>query len=318
MNKTQTVALAAALSCILAVGCGSKGADDNTIKTDIQSKLYADATTKAANIAVDVKDGVVTLTGDVPAPDVEQEAIKVANNTVGVKNVSDQMKVQNAVATPPPAPGSQPPPSYPPASSAPAPPPEAAPQPVPVAAAPVAPPEPRIVRITIPAGQSFSIRTIDPIDSKTNTTGQSFRASLNSPLTRNGHTVIPSGAPVTITLTNVKGAGRIKGSSELAVTVTSIDYHGRAFNVDSSVNTEQGKGRGKQTAIRTGIGAAAGALIGGLAGGGKGAAIGSVAGGGAGVGFQAFTHGEQVKIPSETVITFTLNSPLTVERTVKQ
>jgi hypothetical protein len=130
--------------------------------------------------------------------------------------------------------------------------------------------------------------------------------------------VIPSATPVTLTLTNVKGAGRIKGSSEIAVTVTSIDYHGRAFNVDSSVSTQQGKGRGKQSAVRTGIGAAAGALIGGLAGGGKGAGIGALAGGGAGVGFQAFTHGEQVKIPSESIITFTLNSPLTVERTEKQ
>jgi hypothetical protein len=321
MNRKQAVTVVAAISCALAVSCGSKATNDAAIKTDIQSKLYADATTKAANIAVDVNQGAVTLTGSVPTPDVQQEAVKVANSTVGVKNVNDQLKVDTAAATP--APGNQPPPSYPPASAPAAqpaqqsPPPEAAPTPAPVAAAPAAPPQPRIVRTTIPAGTSFSIRTIDPIDSKTNTTGQTFRASLNSPLTRNGHTVIPSGAPVTLTLTNAKGAGRIKGSAELAVAVTSIEYHGQPYNVDSSVNTEQGKGRGKQTAIRTGIGAAAGALIGGLAGGGKGAAIGTLAGGGAGVGFQAFTHGEQVKIPSETVITFTLNSPLTVERTVQ-
>lgn len=309
MNKRQAVRLAAAVLCVLAASCGSKATSDSAIKTDIQSKLYADATTKAANIAVDVNNGAVTLSGDVPTPDVEQEAVKVANTTTGVKNVSDQMKVAAAAATPPP------PAEPPPAASAPPPAPVAAAAPPPP---PAAPPAPRIVRVTIPAGQSFSVRTIDPIDSKTNSTGQSFRATLNSPLTRNGRTVIPSGGPVTLTLTNVKGAGRIKGSSEIAVTVTSIDYHGRAFNVDSSVNTQQGNGRGKQTAVRTGIGAAAGALIGGLAGGGKGAGIGALAGGGAGVGFQAFTHGQQVKIPSESIITFTLNSPLTVERTEKQ
>ena len=52
--------------------------------------------------------------------------------------------------------------------------------------------------------------------------------------------------------------------------------------------------------------------IGGLAGGGKGAAIGSLAGGGAGAGFQLATHGQQVKIPSETQLAFQLESPLTV------
>jgi hypothetical protein len=326
MNKTQAVILAAAVSCFLAVGCGPKAPSDDAIKTDIQSKLYADATTKAANIAVDVKQGAVTLSGDVPSPDVEQEAMKVANSTAGVKNVSDQIKVEAAAANPAPAPGGQQPPAYPPTSSAPAP----AGTPAPAATAPATeaaaapaaapaepPPPPKPVHITIPAGTSFSVRMIDSIDSKVNTTGQTFRASLNSPMTRNGRTVIPSGEPVTVTLTNAKGAGRIKGSSELSVAVTSIEYHRQAFPVESNVNTSQGKGRGKQTAVRTGIGAAAGALIGGLAGGGKGAAIGSLAGGGAGVGFQALTHGEQVKIPSETVLSFTLSAPLTVERMEK-
>ncbi|MBV8571303.1 MAG: BON domain-containing protein [Acidobacteriaceae bacterium] len=332
MNANKLVLLTAAVSCALAVGCGSKAPTDDAIKTDIQSKLYADATTKAASISVDVKQGTVTLSGDVPTSDVELEAMKVANGTTGVRSVTDQMKVQAAAAVPPPASENQqapPPPANPSAPPAPEPapppsqtaapisPPAQEPAPAP-AAAPVAPseppPPPKPIRTTIPAGQSFSVRMIDSIDSKTNSTGQTFRASLNAPMTRNGHTVIPSGAPVTVTLTNAKGAGRIKGSSELSVAVTSIEYHGRAFPVDSNVNTEQGKGRGKQTAVRTGIGAAAGALIGGLAGGGKGAAIGTAVGGGGTFGFQALTHGQQVKIPSETVLTFTLDAPLTVER----
>jgi hypothetical protein len=82
--------------------------------------------------------------------------------------------------------------------------------------------------------------------------------------------------------------------------------------INTAAYTQEGGARGKQSAIRTGIGAAAGALIGGLAGGGKGAAIGSAAGGGAGIGFQALTHGQQEKIPSETQLVFRLESPLTV------
>jgi hypothetical protein len=153
---------------------------------------------------------------------------------------------------------------------------------------------------------------IDSIDSGRNKTGDTFRATLNAPLESRGKVVIPAGAPVTVTLTNAKGAGRIKGNSELEVQATSIEYQGRSHAIQTSAFAEQGKGRGKQTAVRTGIGAAAGAVIGAIAGGGKGAAIGSLAGGGAGAGFQLATHGQQVKIPSEAVISFQLQAPLTL------
>jgi hypothetical protein len=53
-------------------------------------------------------------------------------------------------------------------------------------------------------------------------------------------------------------------------------------------------------------------IIGGIAGGGKGAGIGAAAGGGVGGGVQAATEGQQIKLPSETVLNFTLTQPLTV------
>jgi len=60
-----------------------------------------------------------------------------------------------------------------------------------------------------------------------------------------------------------------------------------------------------------------GAIIGAIAGGGKGAAIGAAAGGGLGGGVQAATKGQQIKLPSETVLNFTLQAPLTVVATTK-
>ena len=167
--------------------------------------------------------------------------------------------------------------------------------------------------VTIPAGEHVTIRTIDPIDSKTNTAGQVFRATLTTPLVSHGRVVIPAGVPVSLELVQAKSAGRIKGRAELEVRLSRIHYHGHSYPIVSSIYEEQAKARGKQTAVRTGIGAAAGAVIGALAGGGKGAAIGSAAGGGAGFGVNVFTHGQQVKIPSETVLTFRLRRPLTVE-----
>jgi len=78
---------------------------------------------------------------------------------------------------------------------------------------------------------------------------------------------VPVGAPVTVLLATARGAGRIKGQSAVELRVTSLRYRGQEVQVNTSAFEEQGKSRGKQSAIRTGLGAAAGALIGGLAGG---------------------------------------------------
>jgi hypothetical protein len=319
----------AGLGC-LAVSCGPKAATDQALATDIQAKLYANDATRASSVKVEVKDATVTLSGDVPSSDVELQAMKIANATTGVKSVTDQMKVNASLASTPPAPADatptpaapgQPAPttpaSTPPPAAVVATPPPSAPAPTPVASAPPPPePEAKPVRreprtVTIAAGERLSVRMIDGIDTKTNTAGQTFRASLDAPLTSRNRVIVPAGAPVTVLLASAKGAGRIKGQSELELRVTSLEYHGEQVPVNSSVYAAQGSARGKQTAVRSGIGAAAGAVIGAIAGGGKGAAIGSLAGGGAGAGFQLATHGQQVKVPSETQLTFRLEAPLT-------
>jgi hypothetical protein len=69
-----------------------------------------------------------------------------------------------------------------------------------------------------------------------------------------------------------------------------------------------GKSRGASTAKRTVGGAAVGSIIGALAGGGKGAAIGA----GAGAGSEIITKGDQVKVPSETLIEFTLQQDVSI------
>lgn len=199
------------------------------------------------------------------------------------------------------APPQQPPPAYPPNPTAPVTPPAAPPP----AAQPVA--------VTIPAGTHVRIRTIDPIDSATNTSGQVFRATLAAPIYSHHQVVIPAGAPVSLVLADVKSAGRIQGRSQLELRVTRIHYHDHSYPVVSSLYQEQGKSSGHDTAVKTGIGAAAGAIIGAIAGGGKGAAIGSAAGGGAGFGVSAATKGQQIRIPSESLLTFRLERPLTIQ-----
>jgi hypothetical protein len=149
----------------------------------------------------------------------------------------------------------------------------------------------------------------DSIDSGANSPGQTFRAALDVPITSGDRVVVPAGTPCTVTLVSAAEAGRLRGQSALEVRLTSIDYRGASIPVNTGPIEEAGKERGKQTLERTGAGAAAGAVIGALAGHGKGAAIGAAAGGGAGLGYNYFTHGSQVKIPAETVLTFRLQAP---------
>lgn len=304
----------------LFTACQKQSVNDDKLATGIKAGLSSDSTTKSANLGVAVKDGVVTLTGEVPSSDVELQAMKIVNGTAGVKRVDDQIKVNPALAVNQPAPEStqtqapppdtvkpQPGPASSTAASTPPSPQE------PAKRAPSSEARPERTEVTIPAGERVTVRTIDSIDSDRNEAGQVFRASLASPLVSRGRVVVPTGASVTLLLARESDAGRIKGRSSLEVRLVRLEYRGRSYRLASTLYEEQGKARGKQTATRTGIGAAAGAIIGAIAGGGKGAAIGSAVGGGGAVGYQLFTRGAKVKIPSETMIAFRLTAPVTVD-----
>ena len=166
--------------------------------------------------------------------------------------------------------------------------------------------------VTIPAGQSMLVRMIDGVDSSKNHVGDVFHASLETDLTVGDTLVARKGSDVYGRLAYAKEAGHIKGSSELQLELTRMVIDGRDYPVVSSDYTLQGKGRGKNTAEKVGGGAALGAIIGAIAGGGKGAAIGAGVGSAAGAGVQVLTKGEQVKIPSETLLEFRLEQPLSV------
>jgi hypothetical protein len=315
MHGLRIAGLTAAVLAILNIAC-NKAPSDQTLTTDIQARLYGDAVTKPANVSVGVKAAVVTLSGDVASADVALEAMKVANGTPGVKGVKDQMTVNGAPAAGVSTPASQGTGAYPPlpASTAPT-----TQQTVPQSAqtAPAEPAPEQVTQpaiVTVPAGEHVTVRMIDSIDSARDAPGRVFRATLAAPLVRRGRVVVPVGTPVSVLLANARSAGRIEGRSELEVRLSRIDYRGHSYPVASSIYEEQGKARGTQTAVRTGVGAAAGAIIGAIAGGGKGAAIGSAAGGGAGFGVNVFTHGQQVRIPSEAVLTFRLERPLRIQQ----
>ena len=167
-------------------------------------------------------------------------------------------------------------------------------------------------RITVPAGTRILIRMVDSIDTTKQQTGFRFTATLETNLQAEDAVVARRGSTLYGRLAQASSAGRMSGSSELTLELTDIVINGTAYPLLTSTYEVKGKGEGGNTAKKVVGGAGLGALIGGIAGGGKGAAIGAAAGGGLGGGVQAATKGQQIKLPSETVLNFTLQSPLTV------
>jgi hypothetical protein len=183
-------------------------------------------------------------------------------------------------------------------------------------AAPLPPPPPPPKQYVVPAGTTVSIRMIDSVDSSVNQPGEVFQASLDAPIVVGNDVVVPKGANVYVRLTSATSAGKMSGQSELRLELVKLEYQGGSFPLVSTTYSEQGKSRTKDTEKKVGGGAILGAIIGAVAGGGKGAAIGAAAGAGAGGVYQGATHGQQVKIPSETKLDFQLDQPATI--TVKQ
>lgn len=191
---------------------------------------------------------------------------------------------------------------------------DAAPAPAAPATAPAPAPAPVAANgmVTVPAGQSILIRMVDGVDSSKNHVGDVFHASLETDLTVGDTIVARKGTDIYGRLAEAAKSGNFSGRSELQLELTRLVIDGRDYPIVSSDYTLQGKGQGSSTAKKVGGGAALGAIIGAIAGGGKGAAIGAGAGAATGGAVQVLTKGAQVKIPSETLLEFRLQQPVSV------
>ena len=167
-------------------------------------------------------------------------------------------------------------------------------------------------KVTIPSGTTLAIRLVDSLDSETAQPGQTFHATLDSPLAVDGDTAIPSGYSVEGHIVDVRSAGKFAGQSLLVLRLDRIAVGSTSYNLRADQYKRQGSSRTRSTVKKVGAGTVIGALIGGIAGGGKGAGIGALAGGALGGGVQAATKGQQINLPIESVLTFTLQEPLTV------
>ncbi len=192
------------------------------------------------------------------------------------------------------------------------PPPQAPPPPPPPPPArETAPPPPAALGITLPAGTNFVIRMIDAVDSQTAHTGQTFAASLDAPVNDpDGNMLIPRGADVVVKLVDSKQSGKISGRTELALSLMQVRVNGQFADINTQTVSEKSSNRAGRSAGTIGGGAVGGAILGGILGGGKGAAIGAGAGAAGGTAVELATSGQRVRVPSETRLTFVLDSPV--------
>ena len=227
--------------------------------------------------------GVVKLTGNVRSETEKEYASSDLANLPGVKTVLNNLEVHDNSSHPAPTPAK--------------------------VAGPTGP-----KTITLAVGTAIPVRLNDEINTKTAQAGDTFHATTASSITLAGFTAIPTGTPVTGRIVETKAAGRLAGAAVLGVELVSVRLpNGTAAPQDISVVTQElsskGQGRGTNTAEKAGGGAAFGAIVGGLAGGGAGAA----SGGALGLGANALTHGKEIDLKPEQLLTFRTNAPLDVK-----
>ena len=171
---------------------------------------------------------------------------------------------------------------------------------------------PRPRPIVVPADTPISVVLDETVGSKISTSGQTFAATVETPVEVSGQVVIPKGARASGIVKDAKAAGRFKGGAVLELTLTSVRLDDKNFEIQTSTPLLTTKGKGKRTAAMVGGGAGGGAAIGAVAGGGKGAAIGALIGAAAGTGGAGLTGNRDITLPVETRLTFKLLQPLEI------
>ncbi|HKW17529.1 MAG TPA: BON domain-containing protein [Terriglobales bacterium] len=322
---------------VLGIAC-NKAPDDAKVTSDIQAKLAADSGLQDKQLTVQTANGTVTLAGSVDSQAERDAAAKYATSEPGVRTVINNLQIgpeaaaaqtsatrafskprastrhhraeeqtQMAASNSPPNQSQQ--------VAAPTQPGYVDPPPMQAPPAPAPPPQP--TPVTVPSGAVLSVRLIDTIDSATAQAGDTFHATLDAPLAVDGDVVVPAHYDVEGHVVNAQASGKFAGQALLALTLDRLKVGGNVYPIETDQFSQKTSSRTKNTAEKVGAGAVAGAILGGIFGGGKGAAIGSAAGAGAGGGVQAASKKPDIKLSSEKVLTFALQTPVTLVPTTK-
>ncbi|MBI4458428.1 MAG: hypothetical protein HY648_00035 [Acidobacteria bacterium] len=167
--------------------------------------------------------------------------------------------------------------------------------------------------VTLASGTALKVRPTNTLSTESHNAGDTFLATLEEPLVEGGVTVAPKGSTVEGRIVEADKGGRVSGVAHLTVALNRLHTaDGEIAGITTNPVTVQADTTKTKDATKIAIGTGVGAAIGAIAGGKKGAGIGAATGAGAGTGVVVATRGDAAEIGSETVLTFTLASPLTV------
>ena len=175
---------------------------------------------------------------------------------------------------------------------------------------PPAPKAPEYRTLRVPANTALTLELLTPLSSETTTLESPVRARLKQAISVDGFTILPVGTQLVGNVTEVEGAGRVKGRSRLAFAFTEVTVPGGGRDkLKTNPVVFEGEASKGQDAAKIGVGAGVGAVIGGILGGGSGAAKGAAIGGGAGTGVVLATKGKEVTVAEGADVATTLAEP---------
>jgi hypothetical protein len=169
----------------------------------------------------------------------------------------------------------------------------------------------------IPAGATLNTNASSQICTNTNNVGDHVTATLESAVAGSNGAVIPAGATVNLTVTQLKRSENANDAIVMEFAVNSVTFGGKTYPLEASVASaavnrvkDQPKSKDVQ---KVAIGAAAGAIAGRILGKStKATVIGGAAGAAAGAAAAASTSNYQGCIPSGGSIVIKLTAPATV------
>jgi hypothetical protein len=152
---------------------------------------------------------------------------------------------------------------------------------------------------TLPAGTEIHVRMDQQLDTGEVKAGQTFTGTVAKPVVVNGKTVLAKGTKVNGRVAEAVSSGRLKRPASITLQMTSP--YAAGIKLD-------GKSHLVRNVALIGGGAAAGALLGGITEGKKGAAVGAAVGAGTGTAVAFITGKDEIQIPAEAVVPFTVGS----------
>ena len=159
--------------------------------------------------------------------------------------------------------------------------------------------------VTLPGNTVILVSLLQEISTRAFKTGDPFQARLEAAIVVDGVVVAPIGTQITGRVDHAQQAARVRGRSELAISLTSLITNGEM----NTIATSNFADRGEPAAAAAVKGAAAGAAIGGIADGSSGAGTGAAIGATLG----ALKKGNSIVIPRGRLLEFTMKAPAPVK-----